>query len=79
MIGDITGYDVSQLTLETKFRNNLNDLNLHNSMLLEVGSLELAELLIAIDEKFGVNIPDSEVNQMDTIKQLVKYIIERSE
>ena len=41
---------------------------------LNVGSLELADILIAIDTEFGVSILDESVENIRTIQDLVDYI-----
>jgi acyl carrier protein len=78
IIADIISYDINQINSDTKLRSDPRETSDEMENVLEISSLELAELLINIDEKFNVNIPDEEANKIDTIQALAKYVIDHS-
>jgi len=41
---------------------------------LGADSLDVVELLMAIEDEFGVEIPDDEIENIKTVDDLVKYI-----
>ena len=41
---------------------------------LGADSLDVIELLMALEEEYGISIPDEEINQVKTIKQIVDLI-----
>ncbi|GAA2219697.1 acyl carrier protein [Micromonospora olivasterospora] len=41
---------------------------------LDVDSLSMVEVVVAAEEKFGVKIPDSEVQNLKTVGDAVSYI-----
>ncbi|MEV1287980.1 acyl carrier protein [Micromonospora sp. NPDC049679] len=41
---------------------------------LDVDSLSMVEVVVAAEEKFGVKIPDSEVQNLKTVGDAVAYI-----
>lgn len=41
---------------------------------LNADSLDVVELVMAIEDKFGVEIPDSEAEKIKTVKDVVDYI-----
>lgn len=53
--------DISKLTLEEKFVNAGFD------------SLDLASILMAMDERLGINIPDKDVEQCSSIQGIINY------
>ncbi|WP_025274229.1 acyl carrier protein [Haloglycomyces albus] len=46
---------------------------------LDVDSLAMVEVVVAAEEKFGVKIPDDEVQNLKTVGDAVKYITEHQE
>lgn len=55
--------DASTMTLETKVKEDLN-----------ADSLDIVELMMELEENFGITIPDEEATQMSTIGDIVKYM-----
>ena len=53
-----------------------NDMTLDTNIARDLGadSLDVVELLMAIDDEFGVEIPDEEIENIKTIGDLVEYI-----
>lgn len=41
---------------------------------LGADSLDVVELLMAIEDEFGIEIPDDEIENIKTVDDLVKYI-----
>ena len=41
---------------------------------LGADSLDVVELLMAIEDEFGIEIPDEEIENIKTVDDLVKYI-----
>jgi acyl carrier protein len=41
---------------------------------LDVDSLSMVEVVVAAEEKFGVKIPDNEVQNLKTVRDAVSYI-----
>lgn len=57
--------DASTMTLETKVKEDLN-----------ADSLDIVELMMELEEDFGITIPDEDATQMSTIGDIVKYMEE---
>ena len=39
-----------------------------------VDSLEMMNILLAIEEKFGIKIPDDEIDRLGTVDSIVNYL-----
>ncbi len=52
-----------QVTLEAKFQEDLG-----------ADSLDVVELVMKIEEKFGIEIPDEDAEKIRTVKDAVDYI-----
>ena len=46
---------------------------------LDVDSIDVVELVMALEEEFGLSIPDEETAQLTTIAKISAYIDERTE
>jgi|UniRef100_A0A7C3UR91 acyl carrier protein len=44
---------------------------------LNADSLDIVELVMAFEEKFGIEIPDEDSQKLDTVGKAVKYLEER--
>ncbi|WRD06391.1 acyl carrier protein [Helicobacter pylori] len=55
--------DVSQVTPEAKFVKDLG-----------VDSLDIVELIMALEEKFGIEIPDEQVEKIVNVGDVMRYI-----
>jgi acyl carrier protein len=62
---ELLGVDESKITLDAKFREDL-----------EADSLDLVELIMAFEEKFGSEISDEDAQKITTVGELVDYIDE---
>lgn len=45
---------------------------------LDIDSLSMVEVVVAAEEKFGVKIPDDEVQNLKTVGDAVSYILTHS-
>ena len=65
IIVDLLNVDEAKVTLEAKFREDL-----------EADSLDLVELIMAFEDKFGGDISDEDAQNISTVEDVVKYINE---
>ena len=63
IIIDLLNVDESKVTPEAKFREDL-----------EADSLDLVELIMAFEDKFGGEISDEDAQNISTVGDVVKYI-----
>ena len=63
IIVDLLGVDAAKVTPEARFREEL-----------EADSLDLVELIMAFEDKFGAEISDEDAQKITTIGEAVKYI-----
>jgi acyl carrier protein len=67
IIAEQLGNKPEQVTLEAKFIEDLG-----------ADSLDTVELVMALEEEFGVEIPDDSAEALQTVGQVIKYMEERS-
>lgn len=46
---------------------------------LGADSLDVVELVMALEEEFGIEVPDEDVENIRTIRDVVQYVQERAE
>lgn len=63
MLADQLDANVEDMTMETKIGEDLG-----------ADSLDVVELLMAIEEEFDVEIPDEDIEGLKTIGDVVEYI-----
>ncbi len=63
IIVDKLGVDASKVTMEARFREDL-----------EADSLDLVELIMEFEEKFGGEISDEEAQKITTVGEAVNYL-----
>lgn len=68
MVAERMDVDEAQISDETHFVNDL-----------QADSLDMAELVIDLEEVFGTQISDEDAQQIQTVGQAIKYIQERAE
>lgn len=61
------GVDPAQVTDDASFVDDLG-----------ADSLDTVELVMALEEKFGLEIPDEEAEKITTVGQTIKYIEEKT-
>ncbi len=68
IVAETLNVEESALSRDSKFVDDLG-----------ADSLDLVELMMAIEAKFGCDIPDVEAAKISTIADAIKYIEEKSE
>jgi acyl carrier protein len=63
IIVDLLGADETKVTSEARFREDL-----------EADSLDLVELIMAFEDKFGTEISDEAAQKITTVGEAVSYI-----
>jgi acyl carrier protein len=63
IIVDLLGVDEGKVTMEASFREDL-----------EADSLDLVELIMEFEEKFGAEISDEDAQTITTVGEAVNYI-----
>jgi acyl carrier protein len=53
---DVLAVDATKLTLEAKFKEDLGS-----------DSLDLVEFVMALEEEFGISVPESDLEGVDTV------------
>jgi acyl carrier protein len=61
------GVDASEVTETASFSEDLN-----------ADSLDLVEMIMEMEDKFGVKIPDEEAEKIVTVGDAVNYVVARS-
>ncbi|MBI4208305.1 MAG: acyl carrier protein [Deltaproteobacteria bacterium] len=61
------GLQEDEITLDKAFIDDLG-----------ADSLDIVELVMAMEEEFGIEIPDEEAEKIQTVKDVVDYITENS-
>ncbi len=65
---DTLSVDADKVTLEARFQEDL-----------ETDSLDLVELVMTMEEKFGIKISDEEAAEIKTVGDAVDFVIKRAE
>ncbi|MBO8167810.1 MAG: acyl carrier protein [Thermoanaerobacteraceae bacterium] len=60
------GVDADEVTMETSFED------------LDMDSLDIVELIMALEEEFGLEISDEEAEKLTTVGAVVEYIKENT-
>ncbi|MBE5965068.1 MAG: acyl carrier protein [Lachnospiraceae bacterium] len=63
IISETTGADVSTITESTSFKDDLGS-----------DSLELFELVMALEEEYNVEIPTEDLEQLKTVGDILDYL-----
>ena len=65
IIADVLNVDPNEVTMETTFADDLG-----------ADSLDLFELVMAMEEEFGVEIPSEELETLTTVGAVMNYLKE---
>jgi len=65
IISEQLGADKDQMTMETSFINDLG-----------ADSLDTVELVMELEQRFDMEIPDEEAEKIQTVGDVIKYIKE---
>jgi acyl carrier protein len=68
VVAEQLGVDVSELTLETSLKDDLN-----------ADSLDLFQIIMSLEEEFGIEIPTEDTENIGTIGDIERYLNSRSE
>ena len=60
------GVEPEEVTMEARFRDDL-----------EADSLDLVELIMAVEEEFGGEISDEDAQKITTVGEIIEYLNER--
>lgn len=63
IIVELLGADEEKITMDARFREDL-----------EADSLDLVELIMAFEDKFGAEISDEDAQNIKTVGEAVRYI-----
>lgn len=66
IVVELTGCDASKLMPDAKFIDDIG-----------VDSLDAVEIIMGVEEEFGVEIPDEAAEKLMTVGALTRYIDER--
>ena len=67
IVKDLLGADEAKINPDARFREDL-----------EADSLDLVELIMAFEDKFGAEISDEDAQKITTVGEAAKYIDEHS-
>ncbi len=69
--------DVKEVVVE-QLNVNPDEVKMESKFVEDLGadSLDVVELVMALEEKFGIEIPDDEAEKIQTVGDAVKYIEE---
>jgi acyl carrier protein len=67
VVADQLGVDVAELTLETSLKDDLN-----------ADSLDLFQIIMSLEEEFGIEIPTEDTESIGTIGDIEKYLNSRN-
>ncbi len=63
LISDATKIDMAQIRPETSFVDDLN-----------LDSLDIVELMMKMEDEFGVEIPEDEAENLKNVQDIVSYL-----
>ena len=63
MVADQLNVDAAEITAETSFKDDLG-----------ADSLDLFEMVMAMEEEFGIEIPSEDLEKIATVKDLEEYL-----
>ncbi len=66
VVAEQLGIDEEEITMESSFNDDL-----------EADSLDIVELMMALEDEFKIEISDEEAGKISTIGDVVEYIKER--
>ena len=68
LIAEQLGIDAEIIDMDTNLMKDL-----------EADSLDAVEIILGIEESFGIDIPDEEAEKFETVRDLVEYVDSHAE
>lgn len=68
LVAEQLGVDAAELTAETSLKDDLN-----------ADSLDLFQIIMSLEEEFGIEIPTEDTESIATIGDIEKYLAKRGE
>ena len=65
VLSEQLGVDENEVTEEASFQEDL-----------DADSLDLVELIMELEDQFGIKIPDEDAQKLTTVGQAVDYVVE---
>lgn len=55
---------------------NEEDINMESKLIedLDADSLDIVELTVALEDEFGIEVPDEDFEKLSTVKSIIEYI-----
>lgn len=66
LVAEELGIDVSEIKVDTSLKNDLN-----------ADSLDLFQIIMALEEEFDIEIPTEDVENIDTLTDIEEYLNNR--
>ncbi|HTC01047.1 MAG TPA: acyl carrier protein [Ferruginibacter sp.] len=63
IVAHLIAMDEDQITDSASFENDLG-----------VDSLDVLEIMMEVEKKFGINIPDEDAEKLTTVESLIRYV-----
>lgn len=63
MIAEQLGIDVEEVKAESSLQDDLN-----------ADSLDLFELVVSLEEEYGIEIPSGDLEKVETVNDIVEYL-----
>lgn len=63
IVNDVAGVDAAEVQLDKSFTDDL-----------DVDSLAMVEIIVGVEEEFGVTIPDEDSKNLKTVGDAVAYV-----
>ncbi|MBQ8509885.1 MAG: acyl carrier protein [Clostridia bacterium] len=62
--------------IASQLRSDAEDITEDTNIMDDLGadSLDVVEMLMAIEENFGVTVPDEEIPNLKTVRDIVEYV-----